>query len=102
VGWETAITAKQLDRAWVTALLTKLRASDKLGSLKEYEHEVQRDAATSLAYHAVQRLIAKTGSSASMNDFCARVGHGEEWPTAFTHAFGITLADFYAEFEAAR
>jgi hypothetical protein len=102
VGWETAIDARQIDRAWVADLLTKLRATDKLRSLNEYEHEVQGDAATSLAYHAVQQLIAKTGSPASLNDFCSRVGRGEEWHAAFAQAFGITLADFYAEFETAR
>jgi hypothetical protein len=102
VGWETAITAGKLQRESVTTLLTTMRATDKLGTLKSYEHGIGGDASYSLAYQAVQHLVNKTGSVRSLNDFCSRVGHGENWRDAFAHTFGITLEDFYGTFEAIR
>lgn len=102
VGWQTAIASGDLDRAWVMMLLTRMRTSARLSPLASYERGIDGDAAYSLAYQAVQQLVSRTGSLASMTDFCERVGHGEPWHDAFARSFGITLDDFYRRFEASR
>lgn len=102
LGWETVITSGELDREWVDTLLTKMRTSDDPGPLAAYERTIGGDASYSLAYQAVQQLITKTGSLVSLNDFCTRVGHGKPWREAFADTFGITVEEFYTDFEASR
>jgi len=38
----------------------------------------------------------------SLDDFCANIGKGQDAPTAFQNAFGISLDDFYKNFESYR
>lgn len=54
-----------------------------------------------VGYLAVDRMLAANGPLA-LRTWCARVGRGEDWRTAFTGAFGQTPDAFYASFEAFR
>lgn len=51
-----------------------------------------------VAYLAVDRLLA-VPSPLAIRSYCARVGAGEEWHSAFAAAFGTDVASFYARFE---
>ena len=51
-----------------------------------------------VGYLAVDRMLAANGPL-PLRTFCARVGRGEEWRSAFTGAFGTTPDAFYASFE---
>lgn len=46
--------------------------------------------------------IRSAGGVAAQREFCAAVGQGREWRAAFTGAFGLSPAAFYAEFERSR
>jgi hypothetical protein len=50
---------------------------------------------------AVERLIGD-GGTAKLVAYFAPIGRGEAWETAFTAAFGKSVATFYAEFAAYR
>jgi hypothetical protein len=54
-----------------------------------------------VSYLAVDRLLAQKGL-ATIRDWCARVGAGQEWHQAFAAAFGETTDAFYSRFEAFR
>jgi hypothetical protein len=51
-----------------------------------------------VGYLAVDRMLAANGPLA-LRTWCARVGSGEDWRSAFTAAFGQTPDAFYAAFE---
>ncbi len=51
-----------------------------------------------VGYLAVDRMLAANGPAA-LRTWCARVGRGEDWRSAFTGAFGQTPDAFYAAFE---
>jgi hypothetical protein len=51
-----------------------------------------------VGYLAVDRMLAANGPLA-LRTWCARVGRGEDWRSAFTGAFGQTPDAFYASFE---
>lgn len=51
-----------------------------------------------VGYLAVDRLLANP-SPLALRTWCARVGAGEEWHSAFAAAFGESTASFYARFE---
>jgi hypothetical protein len=51
-----------------------------------------------VGYLAVDRMLAANGAL-PLRTFCARVGRGEAWQSAFTAAFGQTPDAFYASFE---
>jgi len=55
----------------------------------------------SVAYLAVDRLLAANGPL-PLRAWCAAVGSGVEWHTAFAQAFGEDTATFYARFETFR
>jgi hypothetical protein len=54
-----------------------------------------------VAYLAVDRMLAMP-SPLALRTFCARVGTGEEWHSAFAAAFGMDTGTFYSRFEAYR
>jgi len=54
-----------------------------------------------VSYLAVDRLLAQKGL-ATIRDWCARVGAGQEWHQAFAAVFGETTEAFYARFEVFR
>lgn len=51
-----------------------------------------------VGYLAVDRMLAANGPL-PLRNWCARVGRGEDWRSAFTSAFGQTPDSFYAAFE---
>ena len=54
-----------------------------------------------VAYLAVDRLLASAGPL-RLRSWCARVGAGADWRSAFAATFGETTDAFYARFEAFR
>jgi hypothetical protein len=54
-----------------------------------------------VGYLAVDRLLAVPAPTA-LRSYCARVGRGEPWRTAFAAAFGMDVETFYARFEVYR
>ncbi|MDP3733453.1 MAG: hypothetical protein Q8Q91_02815, partial [Candidatus Daviesbacteria bacterium] len=50
---------------------------------------------------AVDYLVEKTNVKA-LDSYCANIGKGQDLPTAFQNAFGISLEKFYLDFEAYR
>jgi hypothetical protein len=54
-----------------------------------------------VAYLAVDRLLASPDPTA-LRRFCASVGAGEVWTSAFGRAFGTDIDAFYARYEAYR
>ena len=54
-----------------------------------------------VSYLAVDRLLAAKGL-ATIRDWCARVGSGQEWHQAFAASFGETTDAFYSRFEVFR
>jgi len=54
-----------------------------------------------VSYLAVDRLLAPKGL-ATIRDWCARVGSGQEWHQAFAASFGETTDAFYSRFEVFR
>ncbi len=54
-----------------------------------------------VAYLAVDRLLA-VPSPLALRTYCARVGTGEAWQSAFAAAFGTDVDTFYTRFEAYR
>lgn len=54
-----------------------------------------------VAYLAVDRMLA-VPSPLALRTWCARVGAGEAWRSAFAAAFGVDVATFYTRFEAFR
>lgn len=54
-----------------------------------------------VAYLAVDRLLA-VPSPLALRTYCARVGGGEAWQSAFAAAFGTDVDSFYSRFEAYR
>jgi hypothetical protein len=53
------------------------------------------------AYLAVDRLLAVPDPTA-LRRFCANVGAGQAWTSAFAQAFGTDIDSFYARYEAFR
>ncbi len=56
----------------------------------------------SLGYLAVERLIADYGGERALLQFWDEQSKGATWQSAFQSAFGISLSNFYAKFEAYR
>jgi hypothetical protein len=73
------------------------------GPLREYEVKGGRTAQYALWHAAIRWLLHDTGrTDAALHDFCARVGAGSRWRTAFARSFGLSVVEFYARFEAWR
>jgi hypothetical protein len=54
-----------------------------------------------VAYLAVDRLLAQP-TPLALRTYCARVGAGEAWRSAFAGAFGVDVDTFYSRYEAYR
>jgi hypothetical protein len=85
--------------------LWALSQTPELGNLDEYEsiQAYQQESASvyALSFFGMQYLANEHGLQ-SIADFFARAGEGYTWEDAFSSAFGVEPADFYAEFAAAR
>ena len=70
--------------------------------LRSLETEWPSDANPfAVGYLAVDRLLA-VPSPLALRTYCARVGRGEPWRSAFAAAFGTDVDSFYTRFEAYR
>ena len=61
------------------------------------------DAAAYQLWHRAVRLLAdQHGGPGALRRFCAEVGQGKPWRSAFEASFGLTAGAFYDEFERRR
>ena len=85
--------------------LWALSQTPALGNLDEYEsiQAYQQESASvyALSFLGMQYL-AREGGLQSIADFFALVGEGDAWEDAFSSAFGVDPARFYADFAAER
>lgn len=102
VGWHVFVEADMLTEAEVVETMRHWGGfSDELGSLGSYEQRMPGDPEYALAYRAIALLVERTGTQ-SLIQFCQQIGEGENWRAAFEDAYGISVADFYMQFEAQR
>ena len=76
------------------------------GSLKFLEKEESITSSDVLFDYALFTMaidyLMKDRDIKTLDDFCANIGKGQDLPTAFQNAFGISLDKFYQDFEAYR
>jgi len=71
-------------------------------TLKSLETQWPSDANPfAVGYLAVDRMLA-VPSPLALRTYCARVGRGEAWQSAFAVAFGVDIDTFYSRYEAFR
>lgn len=103
LGWQTVRRAGRVTEADIAR---EMRAwggfRPGLKPLSSYERTLGGDPEYALAHRAVRRLVARTGTPASLVRFCERVGEGQRWRDAFRAAFGLPVGAFYADFERLR
>lgn len=103
IGWQTVRRAGRVTEANITR---EMRAwggfRPGLKPLNNYERTLGGDPEYALAHRAVRRLVARTGTPASLVAFCEQVGAGRAWKTAFHSSFGVSVEAFYTAFEASR
>jgi hypothetical protein len=98
IGWETAIHAGLLDRAWVDDLIADILAGTTTAEpLSTYETHADGDAIYMRSYQAIGQLVAGAGSVRSLEQFCTQIGAGMEWHQAFATAFGLSVETFYQQ-----
>lgn len=103
IGWHTLVEAGLMTEAQVMDVMHKWGGfSSDLGTLASYEKHISGDPAYALAYRAIDELVQRTGSPALLYQFCQIVGQGQNWRMAFEAAYGISVADFYTQFEQSR
>lgn len=103
VGWQTLVSAGRTTQPRVDAEMREWGGfSELLKPLREYERVLPGDPEYALAHRAVELLVKRAESPASLVTFCRLVGQGVAWRDAFRHAFGVTTDNFYKTFEEAR
>ena len=76
--------------------LADLEAQDDLAAIQRMEHREYCG-----GFLATELLVLNSGEKALI-DYWRRLGHGEGWREAFAASFGISVGDFYDEFDAHR
>jgi hypothetical protein len=112
VAWRALTEAGRARPARVERTIIRDGAFDpNLEPLSAYESDTGRDAEYALWHLAVLRLLrtAVTDGAApasrpelALRHFCVRVGRGDPWRQAFARSFGLSVIEFYADFESAR
>lgn len=73
-----------------------------LVALELFETRNGDDAAYQLWHRAVRLLADEHGGPRALRQFCAEVGQGRPWRSAFETSFGLTTVAFYDEFDRRR
>ena len=83
--------------------ILKIQYQQNQGGLKPlsaYEKVATADVVSSYSYFALAlELLMKNRDIKTLDNFCTYVGQKESVPAAFEKAFGISLDNFYVEFE---
>jgi hypothetical protein len=99
LGYRSLVGAGLIPQANMDVFIRRQLRSATYASLESLESSWVGSANPfAVAYLAVDRLLA-VPSPLALRSWCARVGSGEEWHSAFQAAFGESTASFYARFE---
>ena len=83
--------------------ILKIQYQQNQGGLKPlsaYEKVATADVVSSYSYFALAlELLMKNRDIKTLDNFCTNIGQKESVPAAFEKAFGISLDNFYVEFE---
>jgi hypothetical protein len=83
--------------------ILKIQYQQNQGGLKPlsaYEKVATADVVSSYSYFALAlELLMKNRDIKTLDNFCTNIGQKESVPAAFEKAFGISLKNFYVEFE---
>ena len=83
--------------------ILKIQYQQNQGGLKPlsaYEKVATADVVSSYSYFALAlELLMKNRDIKTLDNFCTNIGQKESVPAAFEKAFGISLENFYVEFE---
>ena len=103
LAYQTLIKEALMTSAQASAFVTGIvKGAARPTALVDMEIEYPSgDDINSVGYLAVEQLAAQRGL-ASLGTFCASVGAGEAWQTAFQTSFGISRDAFYQQFEVYR
>ena len=67
--------------------------------LNSYEEETTTDVPLYGYFALAVDYLVENSSVKALDNYCANIGKGEDLPTAFQKAFGISLKNFYSDFE---
>lgn len=99
IAYQTMVHDGLMTSANVNTFQTSVVKYNALPPLSEMETAVPpSNGGYSVAYLAIGQLVARAGFPA-LRDFCSRVGAGQDWHQVFLATFGISLAEFYSQFE---
>lgn len=99
VGWQTLLLANKATEEDVEVALQSWGSfSNQLQPLIEYETSISGDAAYGLAYGAVDDLVQRAGTVASLYQFCELISESDDWHAVFENVYGISPQNFYTEF----
>jgi hypothetical protein len=102
LAYRSLVSAGVIPAANMDVFTTRQLRNARYVTLRSLETEWPADANPfAVGYLAVDRMLAANGPLA-LRTWCARVGRGEDWRSAFTGAFGQTPDAFYASFEVFR
>src|SRR6478609_6195753 len=88
-----------LYNSWSLSQAPELKNLDDYESIQAYKQESA--SVYALSYFGMQ-LLARDHGLQSIADFFTFAGEGDAWEDAFSSAFGVDPAQFYADFAAAR
>jgi hypothetical protein len=112
LAWRALAAAGRVSGARLRRTIRRERPFDP-GSktLRTYERAGGRPPQYALWHLAIRSLLReavrngaapRTGRQGALRTLCAQVGAGLPWRAAFLRSFGISVAEFYARFEAKR
>ena len=104
IGWQALVRSGSVRDADVRRSIRRNGAFDaSLQGLRMYERRGGRTAQYA-RWHLAVRYLLRTAARAepALVRFCAEVGGGRAWRSAFLSSFGLSVFDFYARFEGAQ
>ena len=105
IAYEAMIESGEMDRSEVMeVMLSRARGSGELSRpLRDFAEGAIRDIGIwpgHVGFVALHRIAPSApGGILSLRELCEEVGDGASVPDAFETAFGVSLDDFYADFE---
>ena len=105
IAYEAMIESGEMDRSEVMeVMLSRARGSGELSRpLRDFAEGAIRDIGVwpgHIGFLALHRILPSApGGILSLRTLCEEVGDGASVPDAFETAFGVSLDDFYADFE---
>jgi len=102
LGYRALVSSGRIAPANLDVFTKRQLTTARYVTLRSLESQWPSDANPfAVGYLAVDRLLA-VPSPLALRTYCARVGRGEPWTTAFAAAFGTDIDSFYSRFESFR